>query len=181
MNCFAQDWTNRGGENKLEKNNDERGSSRKESIYDNNREETNEINDSNLVEISNQEDIRKTYNTESRKEERGSSKTRSQYNKKKEETNEIDESNLVMVSNEEDVSSNKGYQDSNWGEREGRGESENSYTKESNSQDSSSRKSTSEDSKNTNDITITKEVTKKDSSKVFCLTFITFRKFIILF
>ena len=86
-----------------------------------------------------------------------------------------------MVSNEEDVSSNKGYQDSNWGEREGRGESENSYTKESNSQDSSSRKSTSEDSKNTNDITITKEVTKKDSSKVFCLTFITFRKFIILF
>ena len=125
MNCFAQDWTNRGGENNLEKNNDERGSSRKESIYDNNREESNEINDSNLVEISNQEDIRKTYNTESRKEERGSSKTRSQYNKKKEETNEIDESNLV-VSNEEDFSSNTRAQ-----QKEEQGKVEDSYTKES--------------------------------------------------
>lgn len=204
MNCFAQDWTERGGDvksyasidrqsSKSSNNKDERyerhdskakesksekrNSNKNESKYDSNRKETNEIDDPNQVEFSNEEDIKSMYTRESRKEEHGSSIEESKYEYRKKVATETDESNIVTYSKIEDDSTDKGTQVSNWGERETQQEKEDPYTKESNSKDSysrdssskktSSNKSTSEDQENTNYISITKEVKKRPSLKVF--------------
>ena len=204
MNCFAQDWTERGGDKKSypsnnresSNNKDERyerrdskteeskskkqNSSEKESKYDSNREETNEIDDTNQVELSNQEVIKNMYTRESRKEEHGSSIEESKHEYRKKVA--TDQSSIETYSKKEDVSTNKGTQVSHWGERETHQEKEDPYTKESSSKDSysrdsssknsssykeSSKISTSEDPKNTNYITITKEVIRRPSLKVF--------------
>ena len=192
MNCFAQDWTERGGDKKSyasidrqsskssnnkderyerhdskakESKSEKRNSSKKESKYDSNREETNEIDDPNQAEFSNREGIK--------------------YRKKV--ATETDESNIVTYSKIEDDSTDEGTQVSNWSERETQQENEDPYTKESNPKDSYSRdsssnktfsdKSTSEDQENTNYISITKEVKKRPYLKVFILIHITVRKF----
>lgn len=165
MNCFAQDWTERGGDKQSyasidrqsSNNKDERyerhdskakeskseklNSSKKESKYDSNREETNEIDDPNQAEFSNREGIKNMYTRESRKEEHGSSIEESKHKYRKKVATETDESNIVTYSKIEDDSTDEGTQVSNWSERETQQEKEDPYTKESNPKDSYSRDS----------------------------------------